>query len=207
MTLKLNGASSGHVTLDAKASAASNTLTLPSTANGELVAADSSGNITISNGNLIVGTAGKGIDFSATSGTGTSELLADYEEGTYTPTWTGITNNGSYNSWKYMKIGKMVTIWGTFVCSATTNDTTQIVVSLPFAQIANHTNGLAQTVGSIVTYNINWNKDNVIPICQTAISGFKILEYSDNGGWDYLKSSEVSVSDQMVVTISYQAGA
>ena len=30
--------------------------------------------------------SGKGIDFSATSGTGTSELFSDYEEGTWTPT-------------------------------------------------------------------------------------------------------------------------
>ena len=29
--------------------------------------------------NLVIGTSGKGIDFSATAGTGTSELLADYE--------------------------------------------------------------------------------------------------------------------------------
>ena len=49
MSLKLNGASSGHVILDAKANAGSYTLTLPSAGNGELVAADSSGNITISN--------------------------------------------------------------------------------------------------------------------------------------------------------------
>ena len=34
---------------------------------------------------LYIGTSGKGIDFSATPGTGTSELLNDYEEGTWTP--------------------------------------------------------------------------------------------------------------------------
>jgi hypothetical protein len=42
-----------------------------------------SGNIKLS-GNVVVA-SGQGIDFSATSGTGTSELLADYEEGTWTP--------------------------------------------------------------------------------------------------------------------------
>ena len=49
---------------------------------------DTSGNLTVSNGNLVIGTTGKGIDFSATDdGTGsTSELLDDYEEGTFTPT-------------------------------------------------------------------------------------------------------------------------
>ena len=49
-------------------------LSLASNANG----------VTIPNGNLVIGTSGQGIDFSATPGTGTSELLADYEEGTWT---------------------------------------------------------------------------------------------------------------------------
>jgi trimeric autotransporter adhesin len=35
--------------------------------------------------NVVIATSGKGIDFSATAGTGTSELLNDYEEGTWTP--------------------------------------------------------------------------------------------------------------------------
>ena len=43
------------------------------------------GDLTVSAGNVIIGTSGKGIDFSATAGTGTSELLDDYEEGTWTP--------------------------------------------------------------------------------------------------------------------------
>ena len=49
---------------------------------------ESNGNFTIEDGNLVVA-AGHGIDFSATansSGTMTSELLDDYEEGTWTPT-------------------------------------------------------------------------------------------------------------------------
>jgi hypothetical protein len=70
------------------------------------------GNLTLSNGNLILGTSGKGIDFSATtnsSGTMTSELLDDYEEGTWTPTVGGFTSPtyASQEGW-YVKIGKMV---------------------------------------------------------------------------------------------------
>jgi hypothetical protein len=68
------------------------------------------GDVTLSTGNLVIGTSGKGIDFSATSGTGTSELLADYEEGTWTPT------QGSFTTWTspvftatYTKVGRLVT--------------------------------------------------------------------------------------------------
>lgn len=78
------------------------------------------GDATLTTGNLVIGTSGKGIDFSATasgSGTMTSELLADYEEGTWTPVLAfggasvGVTyaaQNGAYT-----KIGRLVT--GRFV--------------------------------------------------------------------------------------------
>ena len=55
--------------------------------------------------------SGRGIDFSATSGTGTSELFDDYEEGTWTPSVT-YTNGGSSNYSQrdgyYTKTGRFV---------------------------------------------------------------------------------------------------
>jgi len=61
-------------------------------------------------GNVIVN-SGNGIDFSATSGTGTSELFDDYEEGTWTPTLYG-SGGGSatvtVNNASYTKIGNTV---------------------------------------------------------------------------------------------------
>ena len=63
---------------------------------------------TSSNISIDVGNGG-GIDFSATAGTGTSELFDDYEEGTWTPT---LTNMGSSTvaSAVYTKIGRTVHI-------------------------------------------------------------------------------------------------
>lgn len=68
------------------------------------------GDQTIVDGSLIIGTAGKGIDFSATPGTGTSELLSDYEEGDFTPTFFyGGTEVGYYSrGGKYTRIGRQV---------------------------------------------------------------------------------------------------
>jgi hypothetical protein len=70
--------------------------------------------LTLGNGNLVIGTSGKGIDFSATPGTGTSELLADYEEGTWTPVIEGTSTTGTatYGSQtgKYTRIGRQVTV-------------------------------------------------------------------------------------------------
>lgn len=47
-----------------------------------------SGDQTVVDGNIVIGTAGKGVDFSSSSHAPgmTSELLSDYEEGTWTPT-------------------------------------------------------------------------------------------------------------------------
>ena len=69
------------------------------------------GDQTIIDGNLVIGTSGKGIDFSATSGTGTSELLDDYEEGIFSPTiYSGITGVGyATQNGSYTKVGRLVT--------------------------------------------------------------------------------------------------
>ena len=73
-----------------------------------------SGNVDIVNGNLVMSTSGKGIDFSAHSNAAgmTSELLNDYEEGTWTPTFTfsGGNTGVTYSSqlgW-YTKVGRVV---------------------------------------------------------------------------------------------------
>jgi hypothetical protein len=86
------------------------------TGNAERVTIDTSGNMTLNTGNLVIGTAGKGIDFSATGDAGgmTSELLDDYEEGTWTPTQGGgITLVGTFSSGgDYIKIGSLVHLTG-----------------------------------------------------------------------------------------------
>jgi hypothetical protein len=61
-------------------------------------------------GNLVALQSGNGIDFSATAGTGTSELFNDYEEGTWTVTSIGgvtFTGSPTYTG-IYTKIGRMV---------------------------------------------------------------------------------------------------
>ena len=72
----------------------------------------SNGDVTISNGNLIVGMGGKGIDFStqtSTSVTGSStssELLDHYEEGTFTPVLASGTSLTVYRA-DFIRIGRL----------------------------------------------------------------------------------------------------
>tara|TARA_R110000782_G_scaffold78647_1_gene156729 strand:+ start:1945 stop:2832 length:888 start_codon:yes stop_codon:yes gene_type:complete len=85
---------------------------------------EATGDVTVSTGNLVIGTSGKGIDFSATAGTGTSELFDDYEEGTWTPTVTStsgtITTVDDVEGF-YTKIGREVTVYAN---AKTTNNGT-----------------------------------------------------------------------------------
>jgi len=82
-------------------------------------------------GNLVIGTSGKGIDFSATPGTGTSELLADYEEGTWTPSLGGTTTYAGQVG-TYTKIGNLVEVnFALNITSIGTGSTSQIS-GLPF---------------------------------------------------------------------------
>ena len=72
--------------------------------------------LTVGTGNVIMGTSGKGIDFSATpdgSGTMASEVLDDYEEGSWTPGFaTGTpTYTTMYNRMgRYTKIGNVCSV-------------------------------------------------------------------------------------------------
>ena len=91
-----------------------------------------SSNVVVETGNLVIGTSGKGIDFSATPGTGTSELLADYEEGTWTPSLGGNTTyNGQTGT--YTKVGRLVFVRGILLINAIGTGSTTQISGLPFA--------------------------------------------------------------------------
>jgi hypothetical protein len=114
--------------------------------------------VTASTGNFVVGTSGQGIDFSATPGTGTSELLADYEEGTWTPVYA--TSAGAYASvthsiqlGQYRKVGSLVYITLSLRTSAAniTGATGQMLISgLPYTA-ATQAQGIASMSVSYAT--------------------------------------------------------
>ena len=118
--------------------------------------------IDLLDGNLKVA-SGHGIDFSATSdATGqTSELLDDYEEGTWTAAFsdgsTAYTMNNSYKVGRYVKIGDHVWIWGYFTVSdvdgggANENTSTKIT-GLPFTMENNAENYASVHVGYVNSF-------------------------------------------------------
>ena len=138
-------------------------------------------NTTLTNGNVILGTSGKGIDFSATasgSGTMTSELLNDYEEGTFTPTISSGATAVTFSTQdgKYTKIGKLVTIFIRIVTTAATRNGSQFLISgLPFSDtiggsgvIGYNNSGFISTAGG--------NKPNLLT------GGVEINFFTSSGG-------------------------
>jgi hypothetical protein len=97
---------------------------------------DSSGNYKVVNGNVVIGTAGKGIDFSANTGTAgmTSELLNWYEEGNYTPTVAATT--GAITSYTasayYTRIGRQVTLTTLVTITDAGTGAGSLTITLPF---------------------------------------------------------------------------
>jgi hypothetical protein len=109
----------------------------------ESVRFDSSGNVSIANGNLVIGTSGKGIDFSATPGTGTSELFDDYEEGFWTPSLTTAGGNFTAITYgdqdgTYTLVGRQVTVRGVLWTSGTVSGGSgQVYIAgLPFSSVS-----------------------------------------------------------------------
>jgi hypothetical protein len=108
-----SNATSGVLQVAGPAAASTRVMTTPDanfTAARTDAAQSFTGDQTLSTGNLVIGTSGKGIDFSATPGTGTSELLADYEEGSWTPTLIASGGGASTTQFtgRYTKIGNVV---------------------------------------------------------------------------------------------------
>ena len=119
---------------------------------GIILEIDTLGNVKITDGDLQIGTAGHGIDFSATSdATGmTSELLDEYEEGSHTATITigaGTITTTHSNTLTYTKIGRVVHVLGRLYHTFSQSNVTTWQTSLPFASISG---GNAVESGSVV---------------------------------------------------------
>jgi hypothetical protein len=116
----------------------------------------SGGDIEVKTGNVVIGTAGKGIDFSATSGTGTSELFDDYEVGTFSVTNVSMTATSDTYTGRYTKIGNRVLISISQTGGTVSFTYGNAIKGLPFAvsgvTVVSVTNRSANIAGTGYTY-------------------------------------------------------
>ena len=106
------------------------------------------GHVSINDGNLVIGTAGKGIDFSANSHASgmSSETLDSYEEGSWTPSFGGLDSVTYQTQFgRYTKIGRQV--FCTVVIDATGIDESNTIDlnGLPFSSADSNDNGQRST--------------------------------------------------------------
>lgn len=161
----------------------------------------SSADVKVNAGNLVIGTSGKGIDFSATAGTGTSELLADYEEGTFNPTVVGSSTAGTVTYanqvGRYTKVGRLVTVEIYLNWSAGTGTGNLLFGGLPFTPssttygaVACVPENIALTAGNILVARILASSTSIEPL-QTPTGG---------GG---LNTVPYDAAGNIMMTVSY----
>jgi hypothetical protein len=114
----------------------------------------SGGNLILTSGSIVLPSTA-GIDFSATAGTGTSELLDDYEEGVFTATLTPatsgtITLDSTANELAYTKVGRQVFINGLLIVDSVSSPVGgSVKLNLPFTT-ANLGDGAGRSAGASV---------------------------------------------------------
>ena len=126
------------------------------------VARGGAAGLTVTSGNLIIGTSNNGVSFAANPAAPgvTSELLDDYETGTWTPTYTpasGAFGAITYNSntfGRYTKVGNAVFIVGLIITDAFavgTGTGQGRISGLPFTP--------SPSASASINYSTNFNLD------------------------------------------------
>ena len=153
------------------------------TAGGSVEIYHANTNVVTTSANGLAFPNGKGIDFSATgdgSGTDSSELLDDYEEGSWIPDVRGSSSPGSatYTSrtGHYVKVGRLVMLWSDVRWSAHNGSGGLEVYGLPYS---------VQNSGYTSHFGINYNSGH----------SYSTTHYGwANNGGNYIRYWETNTS-------------
>jgi hypothetical protein len=175
-----------------------------------LLTSDTSYNLTFNTGNLIQGTAAKGVNFTAnTPAAGmTSQLLNWYEEGLYTATLTcsvsgTITVDSNFNTLAYTRVGRLVTVSGGIRVSAVSSPTGAVVLNLPFTS-ANLNKEAGLSVGTMVAVNLGaYSQPLSMYVIESAADAY--IQYMNSGTRTSVPGSDFSGDEELVFCITYLA--
>ncbi len=171
--------------------------------------------ITLTNGNVALAN-GNGIDFSATggptSGSGSTELLDDYEEGTFTPILqnTGGVQPSAYDIQVgfYTKVGRLVhaniVISPNGLGSVGTSNVV-LIGGLPYDSLSSTNHDTAISISHAVNLNISsgTNLGGFLPANSTNI---RLSRYDSSDGTTDFTFGELSSDGQIKVAIQYNTG-
>lgn len=165
-------------------------------------------NVNLNNGNLVIVTAGKGIDFSADANAAgmTSELLDDYEEGTWTPALsfgggtTGLTYTVQYGY--YTKVGNLVTVTGyIYVNSKGSSTGAAIITGLPFTIVNNDAGNSAPSLNfnkiSFVGQYAGYGDKNTATV--------KLIETTEAGVISWIDDTNFSALSEIIFSFTYRS--
>ena len=149
--------------------------------------------VVVKNGNLNFGTSGNGISFAATSDASgkTSELLDDYEEGTWTPTVLSAGSIGSPQyTCTYTKIGRLVTINADIHALTDTTSSSNIQIGgIPYVAASN-----AGGEWCTVCMGERYNSTIIVAYLQNN-SGWKIKFRTGVGSSGYPDVTHAAIND------------
>lgn len=167
---------------------------------------DSSQNVKFSAGNLVQGTAAKGVNFTAnTPAAGmTSQLLNWYEEGTWTPIYYGAAGSAGSLAYaeqtgKYTRIGRQVTVTGTIILSNKGSWTGRVQIGgFPFTPTAD------QYTGQVELRNVTFTGDYVIMEIGRASTSFaRFVIVSGSGANTQVEDTNVANNSGFLFTLTY----
>lgn len=153
-------------------------------------------------------TSGKGIDFSATAGTGTSELFDDYEEGYHTVVATGSTSGtagftSGNNEIAYTKVGNLVHVSGYLYFSSVSSLVGNLQLSLPFTA-ADLTDGGGFSAASFRFQNVV--SANCADFLGYTTEGSDLLTVVVGDGTTVSASAaEIKIATQVFLSLTYKA--
>ena len=164
----------------------------------------STGDITFKTGNVVQGTAAKGINFTANSAAAgmTSQLLNWYEEGTFTPTAYGGTSTGtttySARNGNYTRIGNVITVWVEISITAMTGTGNLRLGNFPYTSSSTG----SSSIGAVQTSGLTWSQSpssSTVQVNQNA--NYAVIYNSvDNGGWGITSTKNGTWSVYFTVT-------
>jgi len=165
------------------------------------------GNLTATNGNLVMGTAGRGIDFSAnTNAPGmTSEVLNWYEEGTWTATLSDGTNNATMgaNTCRYVRVGRLITVSGYVAITSRGSMTGSLRLTGLLFTCAN---ALSAYAGGAVTYATGLNivaGQSVTVVPEIGTTFMPLYVWAGTGGNSPMQNAQWTDSGAIMFSATY----
>ena len=173
----------------------------------ERLGIDSSGNVTLNAGNLVMAN-GQGIDFSNTGDgfvAAGSELLDDYEEGVYTLSFNGFANQTVSQGW-YTKVGRLCYIT-TFLHASGSQNTNSFTCDLPFTaashSASNNSGYYIGSIGAVMHYRVDTGSAGMVSYVAAGTAQWRLYEVNADGDWVFMQNNAFTSEDQAWISFTY----